>query len=261
MSELALPRLDSGWAAHQSDTVPYLNLEVSDDIPTNEYGIVVLENPQPCMGEDCPVRRDEEECFIDLDHLHHSEAYYDYNGSLAIEFRSQAALTRWVFRCVHNVKHSQYPHNVPIPRPQVMKQAIAEARLLHEIEVNYRNRTSLANVLERPDLRQWYRRAVRVNLDKHMKDKKKLVRSVDSIEFLPQEIVTGALLLASPGHAENRLIADPSYMLPGTIRRHEVRAAWQAANEMLARREENGRALVMGSQLDQEYIEAMARAA
>lgn len=258
MSELALPRIYSGGVtAHPRE----VDLRVSNDIPRNEYGIVTFGNPQPCLGEDCRHRRSDEQCFVDRDHLHHSAAYYEYKGSLPQEFRNEEALLRWVFRCVHDQKHQDYPFNVPLPRPHVMKGAIKEAKLLRDIEANYRARTSLGRVMLRDDLPKWSRRSTQKNIEREAKEKKKLLRSVDNIEFLPQEIVTGALLLAAPGNAQNRIIADPHYDLPGTIRHAEVFTAWQAAEEMIAQRQLMVGALNAGRQLDEEFQQAIARAA
>jgi hypothetical protein len=258
MSEVALPRVFSGRVTAPPREV---DLRVSDDIPRNEYGIVTLGNPQPCLGENCRHRGEAEQCFIDRDHGHHSAAYYEYQGGVASEFRNEEALLRWVFRCVHDQKHEDYPFNVPLPRTRIMKSAIKEARLLRDIEANYRARVSLGGVVLRSDLPKWSIRAAQKNLDRGMKEKKRLLRSVEEIEFLPQEIVTGALLLPSPGHAQNRLIANPHYVLPGTIRPTEVFTAWSAAEEMLANRQEMVQALHAGRQLDDEYLEAVARAA
>lgn len=260
MSEPTRPQPIGGRVGSPTST-EFVDFRVSDDIPTNDHGIVVLENPQPCIGEGCHLRGEDEECFLDLDHLHHSAAYYEYYGPLAVEFRAQDVLSRWVFRCIHEKKHDLYPNNVPLPNRKVMERAITEARLLKEIEVNYRGRMALESNLERDDFPKFALKADRRNLDKHKKDKKSLVKSVESIEFLPQQIVTGALLLASPGHAESRLIADPNFMLPGTIRPHEVLKAWRAAQEMLQRREERNKVLEEARGIDLAFLEAVGRAA
>lgn len=261
MTEVALPQYYGGRAADPTTSGEFLDLRVSDDIPTNEYGIVVLDDPLVCVGESCSYQATTRGCFISNDHLHHSSTYYEYRGPLADEFRSEEALTRWVYRCVHDAKHNSFPHNVPLPRKKVMKKAIVEAKLLREVEANYRARTSQMASLDRQNLPRWSRTLVRRDLDRCMKDKKKLVKSVGNIEFLPQEIVAGALLLASPGHAEDRLIGHPHFMLPGTIRRGEVTVAWQAAQGMLQRLEERNRALTDAGQLDQDYLIAVAAAA
>lgn len=260
MGELALPYELGGRAAH--DTVPRrrdVELRFSDDIPTNEHGIVVLENPRPC-ADNCHLRGFDEQCFIDLDHLHHSGAYYEYDGNLARRFRAEDALTRWVYRCRHEAKHQLYPYNVPVPRPEVMKRAVTESRLLRDIESNFRERSIIEASLERDRMKPKSREKAKRRLDKKFKERKKLIRSIDDIEILPQEIVTGALLLALPGHAEDRLMRNPHYMLPGTIRRDDVFTAWRIADEILARREV-GRALALGRQLDADFEQALNRAA
>jgi len=255
---MTLPHIASGRVALPVEVGPYIDPRVSDDIPTNEYGIVVLENPQPCAGEECRLRGSDEECYIDLDHLHHSGAYYEQDSPLAAEFQELDVLTRWVFRCVHESKHEAYPHNVPVPRRRIMKKVIPEARLLKEIEVNYRERTSMEAVLRRPDLSRHWQMETRKSLNRKYNDRKKLIKSVENIEFLPEEIVTGALLLAVPGHAESRLISNPNFMLPGTIRKEEVPQAWQAAAGMLERCEERSRVWAELNQLDRHYLEAVA---
>lgn len=258
MGELAHPY--NGREAQQITLVDYVDPRVSDDIPTSEYGIVVLENPRHCMTEACHIHGQANECFLDLDHLHHSEAYYAHHSALAEEFRDQEALTRWVFRCVHEQKHKRFPYNVPFPNLTVMKGAIKEARFLREMEANYRARTSLRAALNQLNMERWYIKATRKHLDEEIKKSKKLIKSVDNIEFLPQEIVAGALLLVSPGHAEDKLIANPAFMLPGTIRRQDVKKAWQVADEILARCEERNRTLEQADTLDREYVIAAAAA-
>lgn len=261
MSEIALPRTFSGGAVVAPERVQVVDTRLSDDIPMNEYGIVVLDNPQHCNPETCVLTQRGHSCFVDLDHSHHSGEYYAKHSDLAEEFRSQEAVCTWLARCIHIAKHETYPSNVPIPSKKVMKQSIKEARLLRDMEAAYRATISLGAILEEPGLTPWYRNATRRGLDQSIKEKKKLVKSVDSIEFLPQEIVTGALLLVAPGEAWQRLVKDPRYVLPGTIRREDVSAAWTAAETMLEERDEHVRIHLQMLAMDRAWIEAAELAA
>ena len=50
------------------------------------------------------------------------------------------------------------------------------------------------------------------------------------IEVIPEELVTGALLLVAPNHARSKILTGSSYALTGTIPKPEISVALDTGN-------------------------------
>lgn len=260
MTKEAFPQIDSGSASTDAFEAWHSDA-VSDDIPTTEHGIVLLPGLIPCEGAACHHRGGHDECFLDRDHGHHSAVHYERDSSLAEEFRDLGVLKRWVHRCVHERKHQDYPGNVPVPARPVMHAVIREAGVVSALEANYRSAQGQQIIINHPDRTKYEREGAKRALEKLLQQRPHLIRSLDNIDFLPQEIITGALLLISPGEAQTRVYKNPRIVLPGTIRWNEVDKAWTTAETLLATREAWARASQAEAELDDEYAKAVARAA
>lgn len=260
MAKEALPQSDSGSASTDAFEAWHSDV-VSEDIPTNEHGIVLLPGLIPCEGPACHHRDGQDECFLDRDHGHHSAVHYENDSALAAEFRDLGVLKRWVHRCVHERKHKDYPGNVPIPSRPIMQIVIKEAGVVSALEANYRSVQGQQLIISHPYRLKEERRGANRELARLLQERPTLIRSLDNIEFLPQEMITGALLLVSAGRAQDRIYRNPKIVLPGTIRWNEVGKAWSVAEELLANRDAWIRSSQEEAQLDLEYQQAVAQAA
>lgn len=202
-------------------------------VPINELGIVVPPPMLDCMGEDCRFRDDNETCRLTRHHLHSSAPFYEAAGTLASDFRDLNYLTVWIYACRHNEHHDKHIIDVPLPSAEVMKQCITETRKLRRVDVNYHNVRGVDKTTAKPGRTKTEITSLRRAKERLVSARKDLLKDVASIEILPQELVTGALLVTAPSHARSRIMMGSDYVLTGNILRGEAPTALISAREIL----------------------------
>jgi len=187
-------------------TVQNFDYLLRDAVPTNEFGIVIPPHPTECIGIDCKFCGGESPCELSRHHLHSSASFYEQAGEVAQQFRKLNALTVWLPQCQHDIHHKKHEIVVPIPSLDVMQQCIEEARILANITYNQKVHLNTERELEHPDIQISEKKGLRRFRAKLQVRQKELLEEVKTIEVIPEEIVTGALLFAAPNHARSKLI-------------------------------------------------------
>lgn len=201
---------------------------------TNEFGIVVPSPMRDCMRENCRFRDINETCRLTRHHLHSSQPFYEAAGDLAADFQDLDFLTEWKYACRHNEHHNEHIIDVPIPRPEVMKQCIAEARILRRIDGNYRDIKSAEESVDRPGRTKAEIAGLGRAKEKFIVAREHLLKNIDNIEVIPEELVTGALWMTAPSIARSRTMMSSSYVLTGNIWRQEAPVALAFADNILS---------------------------
>lgn len=222
MAEETFPRHESGLV--DFERIP---------IPTTELGIVVPPPMLDCMREDCRFRADNETCRLTRHHLHSPMPLYEAAGPLAADFRDLDYLTVWIYACRHKEHHDEHTIDVPLPSAEVMKQCIEETRKLRQIDANYREVNGIDRAAVEPGLAKAEILGLRRVREQLISARKDLLKDVASIEILPQELVTGALLITAPSHARSYIMMGSTYVLTGNILRDEAPAALSFAEGLL----------------------------
>jgi hypothetical protein len=198
----------------------------------NEYGIVQPPPISTCL-EDCAFKGEADECELTQHHLHSTKPEYKSDSKLAEKFRETSALTVWLHECAHREHHNRFMIHIPIPHPKVMKQGKYEGRKLKELVTNYRNINNTAYQLENGCLSLKAERNLVKSLDKYRNRSDSLLESVMDLKVLPEELITGALLLVAPEFARPRLEKGGGFALTGVIDKKEAPLVLNNAQEIL----------------------------
>lgn len=202
-------------------------------VPSTELGVVIPPPMQDCRREDCRFTGDNETCRLTRHHLHSSAPFYEAAGVLAANFRGINYLTVWIYACRHKEHHDNHVIDVPLPSTEVMRQCIAETRKLRRIDANYRDVKGIDKTVAQSGLSKAEITALRRAKEQLVSARKDLLKDVVSIETLPRELVTGALLVTAPSHARSRILMGSNYVLTGNMLRDEAPAALALAGEFL----------------------------
>ncbi len=202
-------------------------------VTSTELGIVIPPPMLDCWREDCRFSGDNEPCRLTRHHLHSSAPFYEAAGTLAADFRDLDYLTVWIYACRHKEHHDNHIIDVPVPSAEVMRQCIAETRKLRQIDSNYRDAKGIDKTAAQPGRTKAEITGLRRVKEQLVLARKDLLKDVVSIEILPQELVTGALLITAPSHARSRIMMGSNYVLTGNILRDEAPAALTLAGEFL----------------------------
>jgi|GEM_PF-4686129 hypothetical protein len=194
-------------------------------LDTNEYGIVIPPPMLDCMRENCRFRGDNETCRLTQHHLHSSKPFHEAHGGLAAKFRELIHLTVWIYACRHNDHHDRHIIDVTVPFPEAMKQTITETRKLRRLDENYLAARGSEKIAVRPNQTEAEIAGLRRARDRFMQANEGLIEGVDDITVLPEELITGALLMMAPEYARARIMQGSGYVLTGNIPREEAAAA------------------------------------
>jgi hypothetical protein len=159
--------------------------------------------------------------------------FYEAAGPLAADYRDLDYLTVWIYACRHKEHHDEHIIDVPLPSAEVMKQCIEETRKLRRVDDNYRKVNGIDGIAGDPGLTKAEIVGLRRVREQLISARKDLLKDVASIEILPQELVTGALLITAPSHARSYIMMGSTYVLTGNILRDEAPAALSFAEELL----------------------------
>ena len=224
MAREAFPRTPSGLV-----DLTHLNYPPRRPIPTNESKIVLPPPILACMGEDCTLRGEADECELTRHHLESTLPFFEAAGKRAVKFRKLVHLTVWLPECRHKEEHDTHELEAPLPLEGVMAQAIQESRRLSRIDRSYRHLVGYDKTMAQAgrthrDI-EGVKRAREIQMIKH----ERLLNRDLNIEVIPEELVTGALLLSAPRVAEARLRQGSGFALTGNMRREEVPQALEFA--------------------------------
>ena len=200
-------------------------------VPVNHYGVVhPHEEMLECLKDDCAFRGDSLTCTANRHHLHSTEPSYRAAGEIAKEFRKLSVLTIWMHTCRHDEHHNNHEIDVRVPELDVMRQCIEDARHIQSLVINRSRLEILDNQLSRSDLEEQRISELRRKKDELIIENKSNVQKVMEIEVIPEELVTGALLLVAPNHARSKILTGSSYALTGTIPKPEISVALDTGN-------------------------------
>jgi len=200
----------------------------------NEYGVVIPPPMSECLGDACEFRGDEKTCQLTRHHLHSTAPDYEDEGKLAEDFRDLGILTEWLPECVHREHHNEYDIHVPIPHEKIMKRSQYENKKLKALLTNHRSASTNEGVLSTPDLPQKREKSLLKVREKLAEEREELLELIHSFEVVPEELITGALLLAAPEEARRRIAGGSGVVLPGLIRKPaEVPLAQRNLQEIL----------------------------
>ncbi|MEX2006739.1 MAG: hypothetical protein WD877_00985 [Candidatus Saccharimonadales bacterium] len=188
---------------------------------TNEYSIALPPPPTGCM-ESCPFKKGKHRCELTEHHLHSTVPDYEAAGDLAIDFRELSVLTVWLPECVHHRHHMTFDIHVHIPSEKVMKWCIHEQKIIRNVvDISRRLRNTEKGLAEAAEAGK-----ESFGLDQA---KERFIEELDdalvgiqSIEVIPEELVTGALLVAAPEHAQARIARGSGVALTRTMTIKEV---------------------------------------
>lgn len=204
--------------------------------PTNKFGIVIPPAFAECVGEECRFRDGPDGCKLSRHHLHSTASDHENDSELAVEFRNLEPLTVWLPYCVHDGHHAEHRIHVPIPHPNIMRQAKYESGRVKKLITNHRENKNNEKMLNTtPNLtRRGIRRlnGIRDQLAEHRETL--LNEVVTGLEVIPDEIVTGALLLVASDLAQRRIRSGMEYTLPGVIDKSEIPIALANAHDAQA---------------------------
>lgn len=202
--------------------------------PTNEFGIVIPPPISECIRELCRCKdRDEEACTLNIHHLHSTYDAYFEEGRIPHKFRDLSALTVWMPECRHMIYHEVHAIDVPIPGKDVMRQCIREARSLRRLASAHKELGSVDKELAQKDVSRKRAYSLESRMEELYEDKDELIQRVMAIEVIPDQLVTGAVLICAPDYAQRRLLAGTGYVLTGILKREEIPEAVSIANEIL----------------------------
>lgn len=202
--------------------------------PTNEYGIVIPPVSMECQGETCPCRRENDSCAFTCHHLHSTKPYYENDEDQASKFRELSVLTVWIPDCQHRNQHDKYKVVVPIPRPEIMQQCIRETRWLKKINANRKNLSAARREYIYQEFYERQTKGLKRRIDDLLDEKEELIDFVGKIEVIPEQLVTGSLLVAAPEVAQTRIADGSPYVLTGMIEKEEIPAAVETAEKAYA---------------------------
>ncbi|MBI4033710.1 hypothetical protein HY379_01795 [Candidatus Saccharibacteria bacterium] len=205
-------------------------------VPTNEFGVVLPPPISECIGQECQFKNGYPNCILTRHHLHSSEPFYETAGRTAAEYRDLAALTVWIPECQHKIYHRKHEKDVPIPDLEVMKHCVDEARKLRVLKHNTRSIAGIDKVLAREETPKTEIKGTLRYRDGLIVAREKLIDDVLSIEVIPEELVTGALLTLAPNHARSRIIMGSDFVLPGLIVREQIPKSLEVAYQALEER-------------------------
>ena len=206
----------------------------SQKVPTNEYGIVIPPPIGSCIGDLCRFKQpDEESCESTVHHLHSTLDDYLENGRVAHRFRTLPILTVWLPGCRHQIHHEIHEISVRIPYQDIMSQGIREARRVRKLATIHSNLRTIKRELTGDGLTQKQIYGLQSVEEELYEDREEILPRIMTIEVIPEELVTGALLICAPDLAQRRLLAGTGYVLTGTLNRNEIPEAIDIANEIL----------------------------
>ncbi|MBX4197124.1 hypothetical protein KW801_01030 [Candidatus Saccharibacteria bacterium] len=191
-----------------------------------------------CKGEDCSDRRNNPECNETLHHLHSSKPLYADAGIEATAFRELEVLTVWIPRCAHTEHHHRHEIDVEVPCPDVMKECVIEEKKLRKLLMVRRELTGNEKILQDPEIGRRQTAGLLRRKEQLIGKHTDLLTEVGSIEIIPEELITGALLIAAPNHARSRIMMGSGVVLPGLIRKTELSTAHELVNIFTANPEE-----------------------
>ena len=196
-----------------------------EPIPTNEYGIVVPPEAHDCFRDGCRDRSDKEVCPETQHHLHSSKPFYEKLGGIAIDFRELEVLSVWLHRCVHTEHHYTHEIDVAAPSLDVMEQSISDDKTLKKLMMTKREIIGNDALLENGNLGKKAQAGLHRRREQLLVSHTELLGQVLTIEVIPEELITGSLLIAAPNHARSRMIMGSGVVLPGLIRKTELNEA------------------------------------
>lgn len=199
-------------------------------VPTTPEGVVIPPDTSlACREEECKSRKDKETCLIARHHLHSTEPIYVAGGPTAEEFRDLPTLTVWLLECRHDEHHSKHEIEVPIPFLEVMKEVIEEEKKIRQLITSQRELHNIAKILNHPSTTQRQKKGLRRRENTVLHNRLEEIDSVKTIQLIPEELITGALLIAAPNHARSRILMGGRFVLPGIITRQEIPIAQRNA--------------------------------
>jgi len=204
-------------------------------VPANEFGIVIPPPVTNCIGEDCRFKNGDKECELNRHHLHSSLPFYESAGHVATTFRQLDVLTVWVHECRHAEHHSLHEIDVEVPSLEVMHECIDEARKIRSVYNSYHTISSITEQLARETSSEQRKRLKRAR-ERLLNDRKDIVAKTESIEVIPEVLVTGALLFAASNYGQSRIVMGSDYVFTGTMRKKDITVAVANADEALAKK-------------------------
>ena len=185
----------------------------------NEFGLVVPPPIDECMGDGCAFRGTAEACQLTRHHLHSTAPDYEAEGELAEEFRDLGIMTAWLRECIHREHHNRYDIHVPVPHEKIMKRSRYENKKVKALITNFRTTKSNEEALNSSGLTENGKKSLNKVKERLLKERDELLEKINRLEVIPEELITGALLLAAPEIAQRRIKSGSGVALPGLIQK------------------------------------------
>lgn len=118
-----------------------------------------------------------------------------------------------------------------------MKRAIKQGSFIQRIVNNTNEIEAVQAILYSESAGRAEKKLAGRHLSSALKSRKEVLKGLDFVEIFPEELVTGALLAAAPGHARSRIMQGSKFVLTGTMRRDQVPLAAEFGKQVLSEKE------------------------
>jgi hypothetical protein len=195
----------------------------SEITPVNKYGVVIPPEYHQCIGEGCKFRGENHNCQPTRHHLHSTEPDYISAGPVAQEYRELQVLTVWLPKCRHEIHHQQHSINIEIPSTEVMQYCIEKAKLVRDMVRSQREINGISRLLDSEvDATYRRRKGLKRRRQELSEQKNRLIEEVNTIEIIPEELITGALLVVAPKVARGKISLRSRAVMTGTMLKSEI---------------------------------------
>ncbi|NBU33242.1 hypothetical protein EB118_10995 [bacterium] len=125
---------------------------------TYKSGLVRLPITRDCVGEQCPIAKNQGRCFTDWHHLYHPFGKFASSGLLVKTFHDDRHNLIPMARCRHNsvlssAEHSKYDFAL-IPPVDVMVTFLDESAVLSDLGITVKNMARIVRTLTTEDARE-----------------------------------------------------------------------------------------------------------
>ena len=193
--------------------------------PTNEYEIALPVFALDCVCGQCSS--------YTRHHLHSTDNLFRAAGPISTEFRELLTLSVWTPRCRHAEHHVEYSVNTFLPAVDVMEQCIYEEKIIRDIVMNGHTVIAMENRIDNDNVHPREKAGLKRRREELLAERPETIRKLEEVIVTPEELVTGALLLAAPNHARSRLIEGTGYALTGILPRDKVQKANEFAQDVM----------------------------
>lgn len=192
-------------------------------VSLSEEGVVVPPDTSlECLGDSCKSRKERETCTRAKHHLHSTEPDYEEAGPIATGFRDLSILTVWLFECRHDEHHGRHEIHVPVPALEVMREVIEEEKKIRQLMASQRELNQIPKLISKADITLREKQGLQRRENALLHNKQQELEAVKRISIIPEQLITGAMLIASPKQAKSRILMGGEYALPGIITKQEI---------------------------------------